>query len=129
MRELKLKAYVEDYPLMNSGGLCEVVSIDFKGGLVKLHHKGIMAQFEINNVKLMQYTGLKDRNDKEIYEGDILQSVPDIYKKVAFVKGCFVVADIKHPNANLHLLEYYNGCYKVIGNIYENPELLKEDKP
>ena len=62
---------------------------------------------------LMQFTGLKDKNGKEIYEGDIVrQDYDNALCEVKFISGCF--SPFKH-----------DGQFVVIGNIYENPELLK----
>ena len=79
------------------------------------------ANFLSGDHHIMQYTGLKDKNGKEIYEGDIinwpnLNSVGQVYynqKEVVFCVKC------KHDEAWLD-----SGC-EVIGNIYENPELIK----
>lgn len=79
-----------------------------------------------------QYTGLHDKNGQEIYEGDIIS---DGYEK------CLVVWVKKYAGFMLKLLEEKNDFREwsnpfidlgkedeVIGNIYENPELLEEEK-
>ncbi len=103
-----------------------------------------------NDAKFMQFTILKDKNGKEIYEGDIV-FIPDTYKvsitdegegptedcnhlsQVAFTEGQFVF--IIRENADCLDRGIYNygeiadsvGIeeLEIIGNIYENPELLK----
>lgn len=84
---------------------------------------------------LMQYTGLKDRNGIEIYEGDILDldsgSESDCIGAVIFEYGCFCYkADwIKDGQHYPELKAYTEISFcdvEVIGNIYENPELLNE---
>jgi uncharacterized phage protein (TIGR01671 family) len=82
-----------------------------------------------------QYTGLKDQNGKEIYEGDILQCHHNTNGSVFFHDGAFrlssdqcetVLEDIQtyddHDDLNFYLIEDNN--LVVIGNIYDNPELL-----
>lgn len=75
------------------------------------------------NFKFMQYTGLKDKNGVEIYEGYIL-AWPEPYT-VIFEDGTFCVAE---GDRNL-LFEVVDRGGEVIGNIYENPELLKLPGP
>jgi len=70
-----------------------------------------------------QYIGLKDKNDKEIYEGDIVEwkyKDTPIVTEVIFRQGCFSAGN------NIPIKEYIHQEFKVIGNIYENPELLEK---
>jgi len=82
------------------------------------------------SLKLMQYTGLKDKNGVEIYEGDILQvPVKDGNKyKIVFNDGGFTVVNLDSASArpaSNDYLKVYAAQEEVIGNIYQNPELLK----
>ena len=91
--------------------------------------------------EIMQYTGLKDKNGKEIYEGDILvnksKSIFDDGRKymdfavlVGFESVGFVdLITHTHIGRRLSSLtnKYFWTDYEIIGNIYENPELLNQN--
>jgi len=88
---------------------------------------------------LMQYTGLKDKNGKEIYEGDILKGLfatggggnSTKYKEFNFSFSCHISnsssqfgIDMPKRYGSYRFHPYIHQC-EIIGNIYEKPELLK----
>ena len=75
---------------------------------------------KIEDVILMQYTGLKDKNGKEIYESDIIDT--DYGTSIVFFEDGRFRYEFSLDIDDLHYVA--NEC-KIIGNIHENPELLK----
>jgi len=94
-----------------------------------------------NQYILMQYTGLKDKNEEEIYEGDIVEfhahvrsEWTDYYGKGKIVyrpDGMTFVIDTRNEGDWLveDTTHYDEPCIEVISNIYENPELLRGGEP
>ena len=119
----------------------DVDVIGFSEGAITVSNENTTYQhLGLNEVELMQSTDLKDKNGVEIYEGDIVKIkqqdpidkyIPNnsnneiVYKDSAFcVKETWKISDIQWPIvAGL----YYKVSeeFEVIGNIYENPELLE----
>lgn len=85
-----------------------------------------------NNAKVMQYTGLKDKNDIEIYEGDILliDCDDEYYRSSVYFDGGALCIDVKGCDFDFTAVGWAIGCntnvysLEVIGNIHQNPELL-----
>jgi len=71
-----------------------------------------------------QYTGLKDKNGKEIYEGDIVRDQDGNLYQVKYTEYYIYPFGAIFPDKAKEVVNEYK-C-EVIGNIYENPELLEE---
>ena len=121
MREIKFRAWYEKFNEMYI-----VKGIDFQSEMAYFDKYNYRSIYDI---ELMQYTGLKDKNGKEIYEGDIL-SDGNIKKphKVVFENGSFR-AEFKgdFDEYSFDLIDVVaQGC-EIVGNIYENPELMENE--
>lgn len=75
--------------------------------------------------KLMQFTGLLDKNGKEIYEGDITENYA-MRDVVIFHNGAFVGKNSQKDHLGQHQPIAVHNELEVIGNIYENPEMLDD---
>lgn len=97
--------------------------------------------WEVENISLMQYTGLKDSNGVEIYEGDIIRGMDVLSERtggriddrevagkvVIDISSCWGFS-IVAGNAEYHLYDFLENDQEaeVIGNIYKHPELLED---
>ena len=119
-REIKFRAFTMPE--------CEMVySDEYK----EIDKENPLAEFfNCQTDNIMQYTGLKDKNGKDIYEGDIVECGYG-KGKIVFKSGCFMVEWIDDKEAYLEFLFSRKGMYirkddeqfVLIGNIYENQEI------
>lgn len=152
MRPIKFRAFDKD-----SGSMYYDVNLIFaqhdwpkvmkKGELLYLQHEdwvedgepednyNCTGQVDPGEMELMQFTGLHDKNGKEIWEGDVvyIESHADdgsdmefgsSMKKVVFENGCFYAGYPLNSNRWLKGSQLLHEICEVLGNIYENPELL-----
>ncbi len=128
MKKIKLKAWhVKEKRFINLNG----VDINFNGCLNEgevylVYEQGVLTPFPIEEIELMQFTGLTDKNGTGIYEGDICDN--DYMKyEVIFKNGAFrgMALDCEYSDSFNHTELYSIKGLKVIGNIHQNTKLLE----
>ena len=113
-----------------------VHSADKKRTAILVNDKDSYDECEVDPETVGQFTGLMDKNGKEIYEGDVIGCHNPRIKHLIFYnekQGRFMAAlngDIENDFVGVCGLDdsRWTGSKKVIGNVYDNPELLKGGK-
>lgn len=93
------------------------------------HQYGVQ---EVWHDTIGQYTGLKDNEGKKIFEGDIVEASIYADEKPAALEvyqhnGCYII-DYEDSDANFTLIGWFGGSLKIIGNKFENPDLLSKNE-
>lgn len=140
MRDIKFRAWDKVSKQMLNIGLVDLDDMtvysaksgDFRCSYQRKTKCSKNENFEdVKRLVFMQYTGLKDKNKKEIFEGDIFATDNNHNFTVIYEDTRFIGVDgDRSGNGYVCCVDscYKNGSssIEVIGNIYENPELLKE---
>lgn len=118
MREIKYKAF-----LIKQKFICDVLWIDIHEETVWVEYApDSISFFPFDEVEIMQFTWLLDKNGKEIYEGDVVRVYNDDIAQIVF-KKCIILWKTKSSDYMLCNMEWED--FEVIWTIYENPELIK----
>ncbi len=133
MREIKFRAFSKRLNKMMYGfpfgNLNTITGFTEERGY---NQSPIGHDVDVWEVEIMQYTGLKDKNGQEIYEGDIIRATTvwslnnyDFISEVTFEDGVFGIKDLTPQSGTTEQLKLVNWIkVEVIGNIYENKDLL-----
>lgn len=152
-REIKFRGFLKDIDVIGIGvphtghfvigDLVQGTEYDYiVGGMLEANEEYSVLEWwqAIQKGTADQFTGLKDMNGRDIYEGDIV-CVSDVYGDMLYVDVVIWGGNDDYPAFDLknHAVEYdsnalssiFNGgceIIKVIGNIHNNPELLEADE-
>ena len=122
MREVVAIVYWSQVDIEKQDGSLKLVNLI---GRNCIENKSIVISREIGEFELMEYIGLRDRNGKEICEGDIIKYGRTMFR-IEFWDCSFAMTAIDKIST-ARLSQDYKSHIEVIGNIYENPELLENE--
>ena len=129
-REIKFRVWDDQYNrMLNWDEICNSKFNIIADENVEMSLLEFLLKYQPNkNMIIQQFTGLKDKNEKEIYEGDIVKEIysvgiegsgrPDVVKWAKFdhfISGWYC-----------DLIPLYGKNVEIVGNIYENPELIEK---
>lgn len=139
MREIKFRGFDEENGLWRFGLLIKVKVRDgYSYAIEFFEHNDHLSTHLVKQETVGQYTGLKDKDDKEIYEGDIVNCRRFFDESENYEKGviwynfstcytlCAFYIEVSPSTHSTHCLLGEDLEIEVIGNIHEHKELLEE---
>lgn len=113
-----------------------VTMIDFGQSYVMIEEiNGLWCERDFDEIELMQSTGLFDKNGKEVFENDVIRDSDGFEGIVQYDEsyGMYGIAYLPTLSNGIdmtfeELKDNFRNKFEVIGNIYENPELLEEEE-
>lgn len=127
MRDVKFKAWDKEHKRWTNYSIADDLPrfYDKHTGCWKTDKEG-------KRFVLSQYTGLKDKNNREIYEGDVIKAI-SFARWIGVVEysdenQAFIFDDLdkKYRGKSTVFMNQFDDGFEILGNIYENPKLLKE---
>lgn len=121
-REIKFRVYISKYKILDTPDIINSNTQEVKYD---------SDYYSLDDIELMQYTGIKDKNGKKIYEGDILRYSFPYDRRLRHIspvsyldtQASFGIKDRYGNEIPLYRITA-NNYFEVVGNIYENPKLL-----
>ena len=134
MREIKFRAWLKEEKKM-----VNIETMDFTEKSIQYLEKSeivnayLLRRVIFDDIELMQYTGLKDKNGAEIYDGDIvlveLSGTSTWYKTVVKIKEGAFIASLIDGEDYIYIFNrgFDSNDFEIIGNVYKNKNLLEEN--
>ncbi|MNN49570.1 YopX protein [compost metagenome] len=130
MRPIKFRAWHK----IENRMIEPVIELDFTKGYERIRWyetmddamSGCISDESMDNVELMQYTGLNDKNGKEIYERDIVKhkhAFSGGFGQVKYIVPCFGLRSLYEPSVSTDFEWTDFEEFEVIGNVHENTEM------
>ena len=127
MRTIKFRTWIKKWKEMR-----EVYTIKWEDDGVFVEADQYCSFFKIDEIELMQSTGFLDLNGREIFEGDIIKYVNELYKVEFFNGGFFLRGSTEYEGDSdliygIHfsdMADLEKHC-EIVGNIFENQEMIK----